>query len=116
MPIGAEHWRRATVATITALALLEILWEIWLAPVKPGGSWLALKSLPLLTLLPGVVRGALRAYQWTLLLLPWYLAEGLVRAFSEKGRHAFVAFAAAALALACVTTGLGYVRALRAQR
>ena len=113
--MAAERWRRATVATLTALALLEILWEVWLAPVKPGGSWLALKCLPLLLLWPGVARGALRAYQWTL-LLPWYLAEGLVRAFSEKGRHAFVAFAAAALALACVTTGLGYVRALRAQR
>ncbi|HKW79433.1 MAG TPA: DUF2069 domain-containing protein, partial [Casimicrobiaceae bacterium] len=95
-----SRWRRGTVAALTALALLECLWELWLAPLRPGGSWLALKALPIFALLPGVARGELRARQWALLLLPWYVAEGIVRAVSESGRQALVAGAAAALALA----------------
>jgi uncharacterized membrane protein len=97
-------------ASLVALALLEICWELWLAPIKPGGSWLALKSVPLLALWPGVSRDRTRALQWTLLLLPWYFAEGLVRALSESGRHALCATTAALLSLAAIGSGLVYVR------
>jgi uncharacterized membrane protein len=107
---AAEPWRRATVALLAALALLEIGWELWLAPLRPGGSWLALKSLPLLALWPGVAHGRTRALQWALLLLPWYFAEGVVRSFSESGRHALCASVAAVLSLATITSGLAYVR------
>jgi uncharacterized membrane protein len=108
---GSARWRRAVAASLLALALLEVLWELWLAPLKPGGSWLALKAVPLLALTPGVARGRVRARQWTLLLLPWYGAEGVVRAFSESGRQALCAGAAAALALAALAAGLGWFRA-----
>lgn len=107
---SSERWRRATVALLAALALLEISWELWLAPLRPGGSWLALKALPLLALWPGVARERTRAWQWTLLLLPWYFAEGVVRAFSEGGRHALCAATAAAISLATIVFGLAYVR------
>jgi uncharacterized membrane protein len=107
---AAEPWRRATVALLAALAMLEIGWELWLAPIRPGGSWLALKAVPLLALWPGVARAKTRALQWALLLLPWYFAEGVVRAFSESGRQALCATTAAALALATIGGGLGYVR------
>ena len=107
---AAEPWRRATVALLAALALLEICWEIWLAPLRPGGSWLALKALPLIALWPVVARARTRALQWALLLLPWYFAEGVVRAFSESGRHALCAATAAAMSLATIGCGLGYVR------
>lgn len=106
----AGHWRRATVALLAALALVELSWELWLAPLRPGGSWLALKALPLLALWPAVAQERTRAWQWTLLLLPWYFAEGVVRGFSESGRHALCAATAAALALATVVSGLAYVR------
>jgi uncharacterized membrane protein len=108
---GSARWRRAAAASLLALALLEVLWELWLAPLKPGGSWLALKAVPLLALTPGVARGRVRARQWTLLLLPWYGAEGVVRTFSESGRQALCAGAAAALALAALAAGLGWFRA-----
>jgi uncharacterized membrane protein len=110
-PDGSARWRRATAASLLALALLEMLWELWLAPLKPGGSWLALKAVPLLALTPGVAQGRVRVRQWTLLVLPWYAAEGVVRAFSESGRQAFCAGAAAALALAALAAGLGWFRA-----
>jgi uncharacterized membrane protein len=109
----AEPWRRAAVALLAALALLEIGWEMWLAPLKPGGSWLALKALPLVVLWPGVARGRTRSLQWLLLLLPWYFAEGIVRAFSESGRHALCAATSAVLALATIACGLGYLRLAR---
>jgi uncharacterized membrane protein len=110
-PDGSPRWRRAAAAALLALALLELLWELWLAPLKPGGSWLAVKALPLLVLTPAVAQGRVRARQWTLLLLPWYVAEGVVRALSESGRHALCAGAAAALALAALAAGLGWFRA-----
>ena len=105
-----DSWRRATSVLLATLALLEICWELWLAPLKPGGSWLALKALPLLALWPGVTRSRTRALQWALLLLPWYFAEGVVRGFSESGRHALCAATAAALSLATIASGLVYVR------
>ena len=112
-PDGSGRWRRAAAASLLALALLELLWEVWLAPLKPGGSWLALKALPLLALTPGVAQGRVRARQWTLLVLPWYVAEGVVRAFSESGRQALCAAVAATLAFAALAAGLGWFRAQR---
>jgi uncharacterized membrane protein len=108
-----DSWRRTTAALLATLALLEICWELWLAPLKPGGSWLALKALPLVALWPGVARSKTRALQWALLLLPWYFAEGVVRAFSESGRHALCAATAAALSLATIASGIAYVRSAK---
>lgn len=89
---------RLTVAGTLALALLELLWEIVLAPLTPHGYWLAVKALPLALLLPGVARGSRKPRQWLALLLPFYAAEGLVRAAAEPGRHAVVAAAACLIA------------------
>jgi uncharacterized membrane protein len=46
----------AACACLIALILLCMAWELFLAPVRPGGSWLVLKALPLLVPLFGVVR------------------------------------------------------------
>ena len=72
-----------------------------------------LKALPLLALTPGVAQGRSRARQWTLLLLPWYAGEGVVRALSDSGRQGLCAGAAATLALAALAAGLGWFRAQR---
>ena len=93
----AARWQRLAVAAVTALILLDILWEAWLAPLKPGGSWLVVKALPLLVVWPGLVRGAARARQWLALLLPLYLAEAIPRALTESGRHAAIAWVATVL-------------------
>lgn len=103
---------RATIASLFALTLLELLWELVLAPL-PGARWLALKALPLAVLLPGVARGERRARQWLALLAPWYMAEGIVRAYSEAGRHALVAGMAAMLALLTFVSVLAWLRAER---
>jgi uncharacterized membrane protein len=104
---------RAAVALIAALVLLEVLWETLLAPVRPGGSWLALKALPLAMVLPGLFRGQTKARQWASLLLPFYFAEAIVRALTESGRHGLVAGTAATIALAAFVAVLASFRARR---
>ena len=82
---------RLAVAGTLALALLQLLWEIALAPTGGHASWLALKALPLGVLFPGVSRGARVPRQWLALLLPFYAAEALVRSIVEHGRGSLVA-------------------------
>lgn len=104
-------WLRRAVALLAALALFEALWELWLAPLKPGGSWLALKALPLAWLWFPFARGKRRARQIASLVLPLYAGEGIVRALTEQGRHAMVAAFATALALAALAALLLSFRA-----
>ena len=87
---------RIAVIGVIALMLVTLAWELLLAPLRPGGSFLALKALPLALLIPAASRGKRRALQWLALLLPFYLAEGIVRGWSESGRHATMAWLAAA--------------------
>jgi uncharacterized membrane protein len=94
----AARWHRVAITSILALTLTELLWETLLAPLRPGGSWLALKALPLAFLWLALARGSYKARQAASLLLPIYLGEAIVRAMSESGRHAFVAATAAVLA------------------
>jgi uncharacterized membrane protein len=102
---------RTAVAGIVTLTLLELLWELLLAPLTPHGSWLALKALPLLMLAPGLVRGSRRTRQWLALLLPFYVAEALVRALVDSGRHALVAATTCAVAVIAFIALLRWLRA-----
>ncbi|MEO5766057.1 MAG: DUF2069 domain-containing protein [Casimicrobiaceae bacterium] len=106
---------RVCTAALLALVILLVLWESVLAPLRPGSGWLALKALPLALLLPGTMRGVRRARQWLALLLPFYAAEGCVRAVTEHGRHALVAALAATLAVATFIALLAWFRAERAR-
>ncbi|WP_370262746.1 DUF2069 domain-containing protein [Limnobacter sp.] len=72
-----------SVASLLALIALCVLWELWLAPLRPGGSWLVLKVLPLLLVVPGIFKRRVRTYQATSLLLWLYFAEGATRASSD---------------------------------
>ena len=86
--------------SLLALILLSILWEIWLAPLHPGGSWLVVKVIPLLLPVVGILKGRRYTYQWSSMLILLYFIEGIVRTFSNTG---------VASALARVETGLALV-------
>lgn len=103
---------RVTIASVVALAGLEILWELLLAP-SPGMRWMAIKAVPLAILVPGIVRGERRARQWLALLAPWYCAEALVRTLTEPVRPALVAAMAAVLALVAFVAVLLWFHAQR---
>lgn len=75
--------RLAATASLLALIVLCAAWETVIAPVRPGGSWLLLKALPLAFPLRGIVRGNLYTYQWASMLSLLYLMEGAVRAMSD---------------------------------
>ena len=69
--------------SLIALIVLCLLWELVIAPVRPGGSLLALKVMPLLLPLRGVLRGNLYTLQWAAMLILLYFMEGVVRAWSD---------------------------------
>ncbi len=87
-------------STITALIVLTITWELWLAPLRPGGSWLVLKAVPLVFAIRGLLGARRYTYQWTSLLVLAYFAEGIVRAWSEAGLPRLLASLEVALATA----------------
>lgn len=114
-PASAD-FQRIRIAQLTAsLSLIALIalclaWELWLAPLRPGGSWLALKALPLLLPLFGILRGRRYAYQWSTLLIQFYLLEGLARATSDSGLMQWLAAAEVALAVSFFVAALIYAR------
>lgn len=80
MPLTHRHfWRIATSVLLIALIVLCVVWEGFFAPLRPGGSWLTLKAVPLLMPLFGILNARPYHYRALALLLQFYLLEGLVR-------------------------------------
>jgi uncharacterized membrane protein len=100
MTITIPQLQAAAVASLVALIALCLAWELWLAPLRPGGSWLVLKALPLLAPLFGLLHGRRRTFQWTSFLALAYFTEGVVRAWSEPGPVTALAGIEIGLALA----------------
>lgn len=98
---------------LLALVFLCLAWELWLAPLRPGGSWLALKTLPLLLPLMGILHGRRYTYQWASMLILAYLAEGVVRAITDSGMAAQLAMAEVLLALGFFGCAVFYARLSR---
>jgi len=75
--------QRTAMVSLLCLFVLCLLWEIWLAPLRPGGTLLFLKALPLAFAFRGVSRGSLYTIQWASMLVLLYLMEGVVRVMSD---------------------------------
>jgi len=108
--------RAAACTALVALILLCLAWELWLAPLRPGGSYLAFKALPLVFPLVGILEGKRRTYQWSCMMILAYLAEGVVRAWSEHGAAQVLAALEIALSFIFFVAAIGYVRATQARR
>ena len=105
--------RLAASASLLGLLALCLAWELWLAPLRPGGSLLALKAAPLALPIPGILNGRRYTYQWSAMLVLAYFAEGVTRAWSEAGRSQEMACAEIALALIFFAAAIGYARLTR---
>ncbi|OYY94231.1 MAG: hypothetical protein B7Y41_07875 [Hydrogenophilales bacterium 28-61-23] len=106
------HTLLITASTsLIALIFLSVAWELWLAPLRPGGSWLVLKVLPLLALLFGILRGKMYTYRWSTLLIWLYFTEGAVRAWSDGGLSSQLATLEWILALIFFTSAAFFTRA-----
>jgi uncharacterized membrane protein len=101
----------AAVACLIALILLGVAWESFLAPIRPGGSWLVLKVVPLLFALPGVLRGRRYTVQWSTLAIWLYAAEGATRAYTDAGLGAALALAELLLSVAYFAAAVRWLNA-----
>jgi uncharacterized membrane protein len=75
---------------LIALIFLCVTWELLLAPLRPGGSWMVLKVIPLLFPLRGVLKCDIYTMQWSSMLILLYFAEGIVRATSDHAATAIM--------------------------
>jgi uncharacterized membrane protein len=102
-------------AALLALIVLCLAWELWLAPLRPGGTLMALKALPLALPLGGVLSGRRYTYQWSSMLILAYFAEGVTRGWSETGASQKLALLEIALSLAYFAAAVSYARATKAR-
>jgi uncharacterized membrane protein len=105
--------RYTASAALIALILLCLAWELWLAPLRPGGSFLALKAAPLALPLAGILSGKRYTYQWSSMLILAWLAEGAVRASTEQGVGRTLATLEAMMALLFFAAAVSYSRATK---
>ncbi|GHU12956.1 membrane protein [Betaproteobacteria bacterium] len=104
-----QDWTRLASVTLVALIALCVLWEGWLAPLRPGGSWLILKGAPLLLAVRGVLHGRRYTSQWLSMLVLLYFAEGVMRAF-DPGLIAWLARLEVVLSFILFVAVIGHAR------
>ncbi len=102
--------RVLAVGSLLGLIVLSLLWELWLAPLRPGGTWLALKALPLCVPLAGLLKNRMYTYRWVSLMVWLYFTEGVVRAYSDTAPGNWFALAETLLCLSLFTACALHVR------
>ena len=90
-PISVSATRTLAVGSLVGLIVLGFAWEMYLAPLRPGGSLLALKVLPLCVPLAGLLKNRMYTYRWVSLLVWLYFTEGVVRAYSDRAPSSYYA-------------------------
>lgn len=108
--------RLTAAGSLLLLFLLCLAWELWLAPLRPGGSLIALKALPLLLPFRGILDSRRYSYQWSSMLILAYFAEGATRAWSETGAARSLAIAEIAFSLVFFASALAFARLTRPPR
>ncbi|HEY6135700.1 MAG TPA: DUF2069 domain-containing protein [Rubrivivax sp.] len=100
--------RAVALASLVGLIVLGLAWELWLAPT--GSGTLALKVVPLLLPLGGLLRHRMYTYRWLSLFIWLYFAEGVMRATTEEGLSATLAAIEVLLCLVLFTACALHVR------
>ena len=95
--VEATRW--LATGSLLALIVLCLAWELVLAPLRPGGTWLALKALPLFIPLAGLLKNRMYTYRWVTLVVWLYFTEGVVRGWSDKPPSQWVAWVEVVLCL-----------------
>lgn len=100
--------RTLTLAAVVGLVVVGLAWELWLAPTGRG-TW-AVKVVPLVLCLGGLLRHRLYTYRWLSLLVWLYFLEAVVRATTEGGLSQALALVQLALCLLLFGASGLYVR------
>lgn len=106
--------RLGAIISLITLIFLCLAWESMLAPLKPGGSMLMLKSAILLIPLFGILSGKRYTYQWASMFILLFFTEGVVRAWSDIGLSAKLACAEIVLTVIFFICAIFYARLTRA--
>ena len=111
---SANRYALSATLAMVALILLGISSELFLTPLRPGGSLLVLKIIPLLFSQKGLLKRDNYTMQWTSMLILLYFTEGIVRATSDHLPLAiWLGWLEVALTLIIFTACLGYLRPLK---
>ena len=109
-PPAVQLSRWLAVGSLTSLIVLGLAWELWLSPLRPGGSWLALKVLPLCIPVAGLLKNKMYTYRWVSLVVWLYFIEGVVRAWGDRAPGNYLALAEVVLCLCLFAACLLHVR------
>jgi uncharacterized membrane protein len=102
--------RYLAVGSLLGLIVLGIAWEMWIAPLRPGGSSLVLKVLPLFIPLAGLLKNRMYTYRWVSLMVWLYFTEGVVRAYSDRPPSSYCALLEVLLCLTLFAACAMHVR------
>src|SRR5512137_2979355 len=100
--------RAVALAALLALIALGLAWELWLAPT--GSGTLAIKVLPLVFCVAGLLRHRMYTFRWLSLLVWLYFTEGVVRATTENGLSQALAAAEVLLCVVLFAACASYIR------
>ena len=113
--VAATRW--VATASLIGLIALCLAWELVLAPLRPGGTWLAIKALPLCIPLAGILKNRMYTYRWVSLMIWLYFTEGVVRAWSDRPPSNWLALLEAVLCVVLFTACTVHIRQrLRSQK
>jgi len=89
-PNHLNSYQALTFISTVLLCVLCVAWEWFLEPLRPTGSWMILKILPLAWFLPGLYQGKNYSMQAVSMIILLYFFEGLTRLF-ESGLNPLLA-------------------------
>ena len=107
----AKVFHAGAIASLIWLIGWLVAWEVVVAPLQPGSWLLALKAVPLLLPLRGVIKRDLYTLQWSSMMILVYFAEGAVRAWADQLEASrLMAMGEVALVLVYFACALLYLR------
>ena len=112
--LSKNPYQLIATAAFVDLFILCIAWEWFISPLRPGGSWLILKAIPLLFAIPGLWKGNVYTMQWASMLILLYITEGLVRIL-ETGTNFWMAALETALGTVAFICLLMYLKPIKAR-
>ena len=73
-----------SILIVVTMIVFGVLWEVLINPLRPTGSLLWLKIIPLVLTLPGLFKAKILTFQCLSLLVWLYICEALVRIYSDE--------------------------------
>ncbi|MBO7080768.1 MAG: DUF2069 domain-containing protein [Neisseriaceae bacterium] len=108
-----QWFQNGAIISLIALIVLCFLWEWKIAPIRENGSWLLLKVLPLCIPFSGCLKGKKYTFQYSTLLIVFYLLEGVMRLTDRLLASQICAALEMVLSLSFFIFCLLFIRSLR---